>query len=239
MKTVVVMPAYEAGETLEATLRKLPRIYDEVILCDDGSTDRTREMSERLGITTLRHARNRGYGANQKTLYREALMRNPEVIVMVHPDNQYDTSPLPQMAAMIREGKADMVIGSRMLHATQNRMPFWKYAGNRLLTSIQNAVFKTALSEFHSGLRAYRASIIREMPFERFADGFVFDSEVIAWFLANGYVVGETPADCFYRSDSSSVGFGTSVRYGMGTLRTLARFIRGDYRARKNFSSKS
>lgn len=223
------MPAYNAGKTLEATVRALPCEYDDILLCDDGSVDDTSLRSESLGITTVRHKNNRGYGANQKTLYALAAKGGAEIVVMVHPDNQYSTERLPEMIGMIRDGSADMVIGSRMMTALQNNMPWWKYIGNRFLTTVQNVIFKTNFSEFHSGLRVYNAHVLDTMPLSSFSDDFVFDAEVVAWCLANTYRIREVPAECYYNSSVSSVNFRRSVEYGFATLRTLVRFMRGAY----------
>ncbi len=228
-KVIIVMPAYRAERTLAATHRALPPVYDEVILCDDGSEDRTHEVSRSLGITTIRHRENAGYGANQKTLYDAARKKNPDVIVMVHPDNQYDTRCLPEMIRAVQGGAA-LVLGTRMGTALRNDMPVWKYAGNRLLTALQNRAFRSSLSEFHSGLRVYDARLFARMPYRSFSDDFVFDSEVIAWLMANGYGVTEVPAECFYRDGVSSVNLSRSVTYGLSTLMVLLRFLRGRYR---------
>ena len=229
LKAIIVMPAYNAARTLRTTLEKLPREYREIILCDDASTDDTVGVSRALGLTTIAHERNCGYGANQKTLYDAALRREPDVIVMVHPDDQYDTAAVPAMVERVAAG-ASLVLGARMASALKNGMPVWKYTGNRLLTALQNITFRSALSEFHSGLRAYDARLFREMPYASFSDEFVFDSEIIAWCMANGRRVEEVPAECHYTPEVSSVGFRESVRYGLGTLRVLLRYFFGGYR---------
>ncbi len=228
-RVIIAMPAYNAGRTLEATVRALPVQYDEILLCDDGSNDDTFLRSERLGITTVKHKKNRGYGANQKTLYALAMQKEAEIIVMVHPDNQYSTERLSEMIAMIRDDSADLVIGSRMKTALENNMPWWKYVGNRFLSGLQNFIFQSSLSEFHSGLRVYNARILNFMPLHTFSDDFVFDAEVIAWCVANNYRIREVPAECYYNSSVSSVNFRRSVKYGFATLRTLGRYIRGVY----------
>ena len=223
------MPAYYAEKTLEATYRNLPQAYDEVILCDDGSQDNTSVVSKKLGITTIRHNKNIGYGGNQKTLYAAALAKNPDIIVMVHPDNQYDTTSVPAMVNLITSGSADLVLGTRMENALANHMPLWKYAGNRFLTTLQNITFRTRLSEFHSGLRAYNATLLKKVPFEKFSNDFVFDSQMIAWHIAHGYKLGEVPTNCYYNDLSSSISFRRSVRYGLATTKVLADYALGHY----------
>lgn len=224
------MPAYNAATTLEQTMASLPPIFNEVLLCDDASGDETISVSNRLGLTTLSHATNQGYGGNQKTLYSEALKRNPDIVIMVHPDNQYDTSRLMEMVDRIRIDGLAMILGSRMKNARMNGMPIWKYAGNRFLSFMQNTVFGSHLSEFHSGLRAYDVRALRLVPYERFSNEFGFDSEMIAWLTANHYKIGEIFTDSYYTKKSSSVNFFDSVRYGLFTLCTLGRFLRGSYR---------
>lgn len=229
--TVVIMPAYYAERTLEATIAGLPPVYDEIILCDDASDDNTFALAQHIKITALRHKTNRGYGGNQKTLFREALTRNPDIIIMVHPDNQYDTACLPRMIAMLEANSSlSLVIGSRMITALQNDMPWWKYASNRFLTMCQNATFRTRLSEFHSGLRAYRASTLAAMSYEHFSEGFVFDAEIIAWLVANHFGVDEVNTQCFYTDEVSSLGLGGSMKYGLLTLGTLGKYAVGKYK---------
>lgn len=219
------MPAYRAERTLERTVARLP-LPAPVLVCDDASPDGTVEEARRLGLEVLVHPRNRGYGGNQKTLYREALRRGASVVVMVHPDDQYDTSALPEMVRLLHAGEADFVLGTRMHSALRNGMPWWKYACNRVLSWLQNRVFGRGLSEYHSGFRGYRADLLREMPFESFSDDFVFDGQAIAWAVARGYRLAEVPSDCWYTPEVSSIGFWRSVRYGLGILATLLRFRR-------------
>jgi glycosyltransferase involved in cell wall biosynthesis len=231
-RAVVIMPAYNAERTLEATVAGLPHVYDEIILCDDASSDQTYHVAKQLDIVLLRHSKNRGYGGNQKTLFHEALSRQADTIVMVHPDNQYDTSGLPGMLELLKKNpEVALVIGSRMENAIQNKMPRWKYVSNRFLTMCQNAVFRTDLSEFHSGLRIYRASTLARMPFNAFSDGFVFDSEIIAWLVANHFKVTEMPTNCYYLPESSSLGMLGSIKYGILTLGTLGKYLAGDYKS--------
>lgn len=229
-KIVIIMPAYYAEKTLEATIAGLPKGYDEIILCDDASRDGTYELAKRLGVTSLRHEVNRGYGGNQKTLFREALARHPDIVIMVHPDNQYDTACIPEMVAMIENDPSiGLVMGSRMESALKNNMPWWKYISNRFLTGCENSVFRTRLSEFHSGLRAYRASVFADMPYEKFSEGFVFDTEIIAWLVANDWNIGEVSTNCYYTAESSSLGMAGSIKYGLLTLGTLGKYLTGSY----------
>jgi len=231
-RVTVIMPAYNAEKTLEATMAGLPRVYDEIILCDDASRDQTYQVAKRLHILSLQHSENRGYGGNQKTLFHEALSRQADIIVMVHPDNQYDTSGLSNMIELLETNPdVALVIGSRMEHALQNKMPRWKYVCNRFLTMCQNAVFRTDLSEFHSGLRIYRAAVLTHMSLDRFSDGFVFDSEIIAWLVASNFKIAEMPTDCYYLPESSSLGILGSIKYGFLTLGTLGKYLTGYYQS--------
>lgn len=227
---VVVLPAYNAERTLAKTIETLPKVYHAILLCDDASSDRTVEVARGLELTVFEHEHNGGYGANQKTLYREALQLDPDVIVMVHPDNQYDASNLAMGIAMIREHKADFVLGNRMSTARTDGMPLWRYLSNRFLTLFQNLVFRAHLHEFHSGLRLYRTSLLRAMPFEGFSNDFVFDSETIAWAFAHGYRFGEISARCHYGFNESSINFKRSITYGIATLRVLVLYMYGYYR---------
>ncbi len=232
MKIFIVMPAYNAEQTLEKTCLGLPKIYSEIVVCDDGSSDGTYECSKKLKLTSLQHSKNKGYGANQKTLYDYALGKGAEIIVMVHPDNQYTTSNLPKMIEKIERGAA-MVMGTRMDTALKNKMPYWKYVCNRFLSSVQNFVFGTNLSEFHSGLRAYDANELRDIPYQAFSDDFVFDSEMIADILRRGKKIDEVPVECFYNNEVSSINFRRSFKYGLETLRTLLSYKLGRYGKQK------
>jgi len=227
------MPAYNAELTLHETVKRLPHVYDEILLCDDASKDKTVAIAQSLGLTVFTHQKNSGYGGNQKTLYQEALRRNAEIIIMVHPDNQYDASNVADGIRLIEYGEADFIIGNRMSTARKDGMPFWRYVSNRFLTLCQNFVFHSHMHELHSGLRIYRASMLRSMPFEKFSDDFVFDSETIAWAFAHGFRFGEIPARCYYGSSESSISFTRSVTYGLATLKVLARYLRGYYNAQR------
>ena len=226
-RVVVVMPAYNAAKTLVDTIRRIPRGVHRLILVDDGSQDDTVALARSLGLEVVCHPHNVGYGANQKTCYMEALRSDVDVVVMLHPDGQYDPQLITDLVRPILEGRADMVLGSRFLNPAGVRaagMPFWKILGNRFLTWFENAAMGTRFSECHTGYRAYSAGFLRRIPFLRNGDDFVFDTEVIAQAIAFGQRVAEVPACTRYFSDASSVGFRVSVVYGMKTLLTMLRF---------------
>lgn len=225
---IVVMPAYNAAKTLERTYRDLPAgVVDQVILVDDGSRDDTVAIARRLGLTVIVHPENRGYGGNQKTCYREALRAGAGVIVMVHPDYQYDARLVPEMIRPILDGKADLVLGSRTLNggALAGGMPRYKYLANRFLTLIENLAFGLSLSEYHTGFRAYSRRLLEEIPFGLNSDRFVFDSEVIAQTVALGRRISEIPVPTRYFAEASSVNWRQGIRYGVGTLWVIARYL--------------
>ncbi|HSX45275.1 MAG TPA: glycosyltransferase family 2 protein [Candidatus Saccharimonadales bacterium] len=227
-RTTIIFPAYNAANTLKATYLNLPKVYDELLLCDDASQDKTKVISQKLGIKTIVHERNLGYGANQKSLFNAIKASKSDVIIMVHPDDQYNTKCLPEMIEQIHSG-SDLVLGSRFKTARLNGMPLWKYAANRFLTFCQNQVYGAGLSEYHTGLRAYNAKLLKKIPYETFSDNFVFDSELIAWTIANKYQITEVDTDCYYNSTISSIKFWPSFVYGLTTLRVLWRFGTGYY----------
>lgn len=225
-RIVVVMPAYNASATLEKTYTELPLdMIDDVVLVDDASKDDTVEIAERLGITTVVHQKNRGYGGNQKTCYRTALELGADVVIMVHPDYQYDPRLVLAMVAMIADGPYDAVIGSRILCGTARSggMPIWKYASNRILTLVENLCLGAKLSEYHTGFRAFSRGILEVMPLESYSDDFVFDNEMLADILLSGFAVGEVSCPTKYFEEASSINFHRSVRYGFGVLRVSAR----------------
>jgi glycosyltransferase involved in cell wall biosynthesis len=227
-RIVVVMPAYRAERTLRRTYEAIPHdIVDEIILTDDHSTDQTAELSRALNIHTLVHESNRGYGANQKTCYAEALARGADVVVMVHPDYQYDPRLVTPMASMVASGVYDMVLGSRILGGTARAggMPAWKYAANRLLTAAQNLALGSKLSEFHTGFRAYSRKALLELPLLANSDDFVFDNQILAQAVGAGLRIGEISCPASYHADASSIDFARSVRYGLGVLATSAAFL--------------
>lgn len=234
-KIVVVMPAYNAAETLARTYQEMPReAFDEVVLVDDASQDQTATLAESLGITVLEHPENRGYGANQKTCYHHALDDGADIVVMLHPDYQYDPKILSSITAPILQGEADVVLASRMLGdpmlggPLQNGMPLYKYVFNRILTGIQNWAMSTYFSEFHTGYRAFSRRALAAVPFDLNSDDFVFDNQMLVQLLAAGCRFKETPVATRYHAEASSVDFRTSIRYGLGVVRT----IRDGYRLR-------
>ncbi|HKZ83443.1 MAG TPA: glycosyltransferase family 2 protein [Anaerolineae bacterium] len=227
-KVVVIMPAYNAARTLERTYHDLPHdVIDHVILVDDVSQDETVEIARRLGLHVVVHIQNRGYGGNQKTCYVEALRAGADVVVMLHPDYQYDSRLVPDLIKPIVEDRADMMLGSRLLTSGGARaggMPPWKYVANRFLTIVENLVLGLRLSEAHTGFRAYRRKMLETIPFLLNSDNFVFDTQVIAQAVAFGFRVGEIAVPTRYFSEASSVNFRRSVVYGLSTLVVMLRF---------------
>ncbi len=222
------MPAYNAAETLERTYRDLPQgVVDQIILVDDVSKDETVEIARNLGIRTVVHIQNKGYGGNQKTCYLEALKEGADIIVMLHPDYQYDSTLVPELIAPIERGDKDMMLGSRFLggQVRAGGMPLYKIIANRFLTRCENLVLGLHLSEAHTGFRAYSRAVIETIPFLLNSDDFVFDSQVIAQAVAFRFRIGEIGVPTRYFQEASSVGFRRSVVYGLATLWTLVRFI--------------
>lgn len=224
---MVVLPAYNAGRTLERTVREIPDgSVDTLLLVDDGSRDDTVEIAERLGIPTRIHTFNRGYGANQKTCYTTALEMGADIVVMLHPDYQYDPRLIPDLVAPIRDGRADIVLASRMADggARAGGMPWWKRIGNRVLTSLQNRLLGTSLSELHTGYRAFSRRALERSGFLRFVDGFVFDAQMLVAAVYRGLRIHEIHCPARYLPDASSVGLLASLRYGMGCLAVSLRY---------------
>lgn len=223
------MPAYNAGKTLEDTVRAIPAgYYDAIVVVDDHSRDDTMERAGALGLKAIRHPHNVGYGGNQKTCYMEALRDGAAIVVMLHPDGQYDPAIIPEMIRPIREGRADMVLGSRMMvegAAKAGGMPLWKRVANRFLTTAENLAMGRRFTECHTGYRAYSRRFLETVPFLRNSNGFVFDTEVIFQAVHFGLPVVEVPVASRYFDDASSVGFRQGVVYGLGTLWTAARFL--------------
>ena len=227
-KVVVVMPAYNAAKTLHMTYADLPReMVDLVILVDDGSKDETARIARELGLELFIHNRNYGYGANQKTCYREALRAGADIVVMVHPDYQYDPRLLPEIVAPIQDGGADVVLGSRLMgeHPMKQGMPWWKYYANRFLTTAENVVFGLHLSEYHTGYRAFRREVLESVNLEMNSDKFIFDQEILAQIVSLKLRITEVPVPTRYFAQASSASFLASTRYGLSILWVLARYV--------------
>jgi glycosyltransferase involved in cell wall biosynthesis len=226
-KVIVVMPAYNAAKTLRITYDAIPKdSVDRVILVDDGSRDETLKIAKELNLEVFVHTRNFGYGANQKTCYTEALRANADIVVMLHPDYQYDPMLLPNLVAPIEAGEADVVLGSRLLlgHVVQQGMPRWKFLGNRFLTRIQNRVLGQKLAEYHTGYRAFSRRVLEEIPFLLNSDNFVFDQEMLVQAVHLGFRIKEVPVPTRYFAEASSASFSASVVYGLSILFLLSRY---------------
>ena len=227
-KIVVVLPAYNAAKTLEKTYADIPKDkIHRIILVDDVSQDQTVEVARALGLSVVIHVQNRGYGGNQKTCYLEALRAGADVVVMLHPDHQYDSRLVPELVRPILEGEADMVMGSRILNgrALEGGMPPWKYVANRVLTVTENLVYSRRLTDCHSGFRAYSRKLLTTVPFLLNSDDFVFDSQMIAQAAYLGFKITEIPVQARYFPEASSVNFKVSTIYGLKTVGILARFL--------------
>lgn len=224
-KVIVVLPAYRAAKTVEKTYRDLPLdVVDEVLLVDDAGGDETVEIARSLGIKTILHRQNLGYGGNQKSCYYEALRAGADIVVMVHPDYQYDPRLVTAMAAMVASGIYDAVLGSRIGSAREGGMPIWKYIANRSLTAIENFLLGTKLTEFHSGYRAFSRKVLEELPLLANSDDFVFDNQMIAQLAAFNFRIGEISCPTKYFEEASSINFRRSVTYGLGVLRTSVQY---------------
>lgn len=236
-KIIVVMPAYNAEKTLRQTYVELPREYvDEVILVDDASSDRTARIANELGIRTIVHGENKGYGANQKTCYREALRRGADIVVMVHPDYQYSPKLVTAMASMITAGHYDVVLGSRILggKALEGGMPLYKYVANRVLTFVENLMVGAKLSEYHTGYRAFSRTVLEKLPLEENSDDFIFDNEMLVQAVFFGYRIGELSCPTKYFEDASSINLPRSIQYGFGVLATSLKYLAQKYGIRNS-----
>ena len=226
-KVVVVMPAYNAFRTLRQTYNEVPlEVVDEVLLVDDASSDETVALARELGLTTFLHERNLGYGKNQKTCYREALKRDADIVIMLHPDYQYSPRLVTSLAGMIASGHYDIALGSRILGvgALQGGMPRYKYISNRFLTAAQNLLLGYKLSEYHTGFRAFSRRVLKSLPLEADTDDFLFDNEVLAQAIYFKFNIGEISCPTKYFPEASSISFKRSVRYGLGVLWTSLKF---------------
>ncbi len=227
-KVVVVMPAYNAANTLRLTYEHIPREkVQQIILVDDGSTDETVKIARELNLEVFVHTRNFGYGANQKTCYTEALHAGADIVVMLHPDYQYDPTLLPELIAPLEKGEADVVLGSRFLgkSVTEQGMPWWKFLGNRFLTGIENAVLGLNLAEYHTGYRAFSRKALAAIPFQRNSDNFVFDQEILVQAAHLRLRIKEVPVPTKYFPEASSAGFIASTVYGLSILKLLLHYL--------------
>lgn len=228
-KVVVVMPAYNAAKTLEKTYKDIPKgVADEVLVVDDNSHDETVEVVKKLNLPVFVHPQNLGYGGNQKTCYGQALARGADIVVMIHPDYQYDATLTGYLIQPIIEGRADIMLGSRIRSRTEalaGGMPIYKYISNRFLTFIENLVLGLNLSEYHTGFRAYRREVLEKVPFKLFSDDFVFDQEILIAAHSTGFRMGEIAVPVRYFPEASSINFTRSARYGLMILVTILRFI--------------
>lgn len=223
-KVIAVLPAYNAEKTLVATYNDIPKDWvDEIILVDDCSKDRTVEIARELGIHVIVHEKNRGYGGNQKTCYKAALEMGGEIMVMVHPDHQYDPTIIPHIVEPLLREECDAVFGSRMLggRPIEGGMPKWKYFANLFLTMVENATFYMYLSEYHSGFRGYSKKYLQSVNLEANSDNFIFDTEIIAQGVAKKMLIREVPIQTRYFPEASQIGFLRSVRYGLEILKTM------------------
>ena len=228
-KVIVVMPAYNAEKTLKKTIEDIPPgLVDEIILCDDASSDRTVEIAGQLGLTVLAHQKNMGYGANQKTCYAAALRAEADIIVMIHPDYQYDPRVIPFAAGIINLGTCDVVIGSRIRtrrETLDNGMPVYKYLSNRFLTIVENIGFSQNLGDFHSGFRAYRREVLEKINYQHNSNDFIFDTEFLAQAVYHGFRIGDIPVPTRYFAEASSINFRRSLKYGLQCLWVVGKFL--------------
>jgi len=220
-KVVIVLPAYNAQKTLLKTYKDIKDEYKKnLILVDDSSLDKTVSIAKKLGIKVFIHKKNLGYGGNQKTCYKEALKLNPDIIVMLHPDYQYDPKLIPALVAMIESQNYDVVLGSRILGggALKGGMPLYKYLSNRFLTFFENLCTGVKLSEYHTGLRAYKAEVLKKIKFQKNSDDFIFDNQILLQIIAKNYRIGEISCPTKYFKEASSINFIKSIKYGIGCV---------------------
>jgi glycosyltransferase involved in cell wall biosynthesis len=227
-KILAVLPAYNAEKTLAATVADFPPgCVDEILLVDDGSKDRTVAIAREMGLSVIEHPENRGYGGNQKTCYRYALDRGADVVVMIHPDYQYDARVIPHAVGIVELGICDVVLGNRVRsrkEALACGMPWWKYVSNRGLTVFENFALGQNLGEFHSGFRVYRRSVLETVPFEKNSDDFVFDTQFLVQTVHFGFRLGDVPVPVRYFREASQINFRRSTKYGVQTLTTVGRY---------------
>lgn len=222
MKVVVVLPAYNAAKTLEKTVKDIPKsLVDEIILVDDKSQDETCKIAEDLGLFVVKHSENKGYGANQKTCYKFALERGADIVAMIHPDYQYDPKLLKHFIDFIKEDYFDVMLGSRIRSRKEilaGGMPVYKYYSNRFLTFVENLATGYNLSEWHTGMRAYKKEVLKAIDFKNNSNNFVFDSQVLFQIIEKGFRIGEVPVPVRYFKEASSINFSRSLKYGLQTL---------------------
>jgi len=228
-KIIIVMPAYYAEKTLAKTLADVPKgLAEEIILVDDGSKDQTVAIALKLDLTVFQHSHNVGYGGNQKTCYWEALKRKPDIVIMLHPDYQYDGTRAKELVKPILDGRYDIVLGNRVHYRNQvlsGGMPFYKYLGNRFLTFLQNIAMGQNLPEWHSGFRAFKIDVLEKVPFHRFSNDFIFDQEILISARSFKFRIGTVNVPCRYFSDASSIELKRSIIYGLGIIAVLLSFI--------------
>jgi len=228
-RIIAVLPAYNAAKTLIRTVNDIPRGFvDEIILVDDASQDDTIVVARKLGLKTFVHQKNLGYGGNQKTCYEEALKSGADIVVMVHPDHQYDPKAIPQLIGLLLNNECDAAFGSRMIYKDQalaGGMPWWKFYANIFLTKIENLILGLKLTEYHSGFRAYSKKVLTAVPLEKNSNDFVFDTEIIIQLKANNFKIKEIPIKTRYFSEASMVGLAKSLKYGASIVIVLIKYL--------------
>lgn len=228
-KVIAVLPAYNAAKTLTQTVRDIPQGYiDEIILVDDASSDETVKIAEEMGIKVFVHSRNLGYGGNQKTCYQEALQSGADIVVMLHPDHQYDPQAIPQLIEPLLKEETDAVFGSRMMNranALSGGMPYWKYLANIFLTKVENFILGLKLTEYHSGFRAYSRKVLAALPLSQNSDDFVFDSEIIVQMKVFNFSIKEIPIQTSYFKEASQISFWPSLKYGLSIMNLMFHFL--------------
>lgn len=230
LKVIAVLPAYNAERTLEITVNDIPRsCVDEIILVDDCSKDKTVEVGKRIGLKNIFvHKKNTGYGGNQKTCYEEALKLGADIVVMIHPDYQYDPKLVSHLVAFISEDICDVMLGNRIRTRKETiagGMPLYKYFANRILTIIENLFFGENLGEWHTGLRAYSKKVLQTVNWELNSDDFVFDQQFLMQCAACGFRIGDIPVPSKYFGEASSINFARSMKYGVSSMYYLLRYF--------------